>query len=143
MAVADLVAVGGNVQLKKWNLFASVKVVRGLTGRFRVGLVVPDRIPDKSHWGGLRLSGGGEMGALIGAFDWARTPRGPIDQWSPALRMMSGFLLVNRFPLLLWWGPEYTSIYNDAYRPVLGEKHPWSLGQPVSECWKEESTGRC
>src|SRR5262249_30530127 len=23
------------------------------------------------------------------------------------------------------------------YRPVLGNKHPWALGQPVSECWKE------
>lgn len=30
-----------------------------------------------------------------------------------------------------------TSIYNDPYRPVLGAKHHWALGQPVSECWKE------
>jgi hypothetical protein len=51
--------------------------------------------------------------------------------------MMTRFLLANRFPLLLWWGPQYVSIYNDAYRPVLGTKHPWALGQPVSECWKE------
>ncbi len=29
------------------------------------------------------------------------------------------------------------SIYNDPYRPVLGAKHPWALGQPVSECWQE------
>ena len=40
-------------------------------------------------------------------------------------------------PLLLWWGPDYTSIYNDAYRPVLGAKHPSALGQPVRECWSE------
>ena len=40
-------------------------------------------------------------------------------------------------PLLLWWGPQYLSIYNDAYRPVLGNKHPKALGQPVSECWSE------
>jgi signal transduction histidine kinase len=51
--------------------------------------------------------------------------------------MMTSFLLANRFPLLLWWGPQYLSIYNDAYRPVLGTKHPWALGQPVSGCWKE------
>ena len=50
---------------------------------------------------------------------------------------MTRFLLANRFPLLLWWGPQYVSIYNDAYRPVLGTKHPWALGQPVRECWKE------
>ena len=29
------------------------------------------------------------------------------------------------------------SIYNDPYCPVLGNKHPWGLGRPVSECWKE------
>jgi PAS domain S-box-containing protein len=51
--------------------------------------------------------------------------------------MMVRFLLANRFPLLLWWGPQYVSIYNDPYRPVLGKKHPWALGQPVSECWSE------
>jgi PAS domain S-box-containing protein len=39
--------------------------------------------------------------------------------------------------MLLWWGPEYISIYNDAYRPILGRKHPWGLGQPVRECWSE------
>jgi PAS domain S-box-containing protein len=83
------------------------------------------------------LQGGGEMGERICAFDWSKTPLGPIETWSPALRMMTRVLLVNRFPLLLWWGPRYVSIYNDAYRPVLGTKHPWALGQPVSECWKE------
>ena len=83
------------------------------------------------------LEGGGEMGALIRARDWSRTPIGPVEGWSLSLRMMVGFLLANRFPLLLWWGPRYISIYNDAYRPVLGSKHPWALGQPVSECWSE------
>ena len=40
--------------------------------------------------------------------------------------MMVSLLLAKRFPLLLWWGPQYISIYNDAYRPILGHKHPWS-----------------
>jgi signal transduction histidine kinase len=83
------------------------------------------------------LSGGGEMGRLIRALDWSRTPLGAPDRWSPALRMMTSFLLANRFPLLLWWGPEYIQIYNDAYRPVLGTKHPQFLGCPVRECWSE------
>jgi CheY-like chemotaxis protein len=39
--------------------------------------------------------------------------------------------------MLLWWGPQYISIYNDPYRPVLGNKHPWGLGLPVRECWQE------
>lgn len=84
------------------------------------------------------LPDAGEMGELIQATDWAKTPLGPIDSWSPSLRMMVRFLLANRFPLLLWWGPQFIQIYNDAYRPVLGTKHPDpGLGRPVSECWSE------
>ncbi len=51
--------------------------------------------------------------------------------------MMVSLLLANRFPMLLWWGPQYIQIYNDAYRPVLGSKHPQFLGRPVRECWSE------
>src|SRR5262245_41043651 len=83
------------------------------------------------------LSGGGEMGEVIRQIDWSKTPIGSISQWSPTLKMMVRFLLANRFPLLLWWGPEFCQIYNDAYRPVLGTKHPKSMGQPLKECWHE------
>src|ERR1700752_3872366 len=83
------------------------------------------------------LRDGGEMGALIRAQDWAGTALGSPETWSPSLKMMVCLLLANRFPLLLWWGPHYLSIYNDAYRPVLGNKHPVYLGRPVSECWSE------
>ena len=62
---------------------------------------------------------------------------GPIETWSPTLRTMIPFLLANRFPLLLWWGPEFIQIYNDSYRPVLGVKHLHSLGQPARDCWPE------
>jgi PAS domain S-box-containing protein len=83
------------------------------------------------------LSGGGELGQLIRERDWSQTPLGPVRSWSPALRMMAKFLLANRFPQLLWWGPEFCSLYNDAYVPILGAKHPWALGRPVSEVWHE------
>jgi PAS domain S-box-containing protein len=83
------------------------------------------------------LAGGGEMGELIRAHDWTKTAVGPVDSWSPALRMQVSFLLANRFPMLLWWGPTFCSIYNDAYAPILGTKHPWALGRPVSEVWSE------
>ncbi|HET9325473.1 MAG TPA: ATP-binding protein [Candidatus Eisenbacteria bacterium] len=83
------------------------------------------------------VSSSGEMAARIHEYDWGRTPLGPMDSWSPSLKMMVRFLLVNRFPLLLWWGPRFLQIYNDPYRPVLGSKHPNSLGQPAAECWPE------
>ena len=80
---------------------------------------------------------GGEMGAVMRSVDWSRTPLGAVATWSDSLRMMVGFLLANRFPLLLWWGPHFVQLYNEAYRPVLGTKHPRSMGQPASECWPE------
>jgi signal transduction histidine kinase len=83
------------------------------------------------------LQGGGEMVSRIRAFNWSSTAiQGP-ETWSPAFRTTIRILLANCFPMLLWWGPEYISIYNDAYRPILGRKHPWGLGQPVRECWSE------
>jgi PAS domain S-box-containing protein len=83
------------------------------------------------------LTGGGEMGERIRAFDWSKTPLGPIESWSPALLTMVRIMLSNRFPILLWWGPQYITMYNDPYIPVLGEKHPMALGQGGSECWKD------
>ncbi|KXU83409.1 hypothetical protein CI15_30455 [Paraburkholderia monticola] len=52
--------------------------------------------------------------------------------------MIVRFVLANRIPMLLWWGPDYIQIYNDAYAPILGVKHPrQALGQPFRECWNE------
>lgn len=83
------------------------------------------------------FAGGGEMGALMSALDWSKTLLGPVSTWSQALRTTVGLLLRNPFPLLLWWGPKFVQIYNDAYRPIPGAKHPVSIGQPASECWAE------
>jgi signal transduction histidine kinase/FixJ family two-component response regulator len=83
------------------------------------------------------LSGGGEMGALMRDLDWSQTPFGPPEAWSPSLRSMVKVMLANRFPTLLWWGPDHLQLYNDAYRPVLGAKHPQFLGRPGRECWSE------
>ena len=92
-----------------------------------------DRQPDLNFF----KSSGTEMGALIDAFDWSASPIGAPNTWSTALRTMVRILLANRFPMLLWWGPEYICIYNDAYISILGRKHPWGLGRPVRECWSE------
>lgn len=56
------------------------------------------------------LAGGGEMVKRIRAFDWSKTPLGPAESWSPALRMAVRLMLANRLPMLLWWGPQYVSV---------------------------------
>jgi len=34
-------------------------------------------------------------------------------------------------------GPQLVLLYNDAWRPILGNKHPQSLGRPGCEVWGE------
>ncbi len=80
---------------------------------------------------------GGEMGALMRSVDWAATPIGPIQAWPQSLRTAVSICLTSRFPMIVWWGPELTLFYNDGYRPMLGAKHPRSMGQPGLECWAE------
>ncbi|HET9253215.1 MAG TPA: ATP-binding protein, partial [Candidatus Eisenbacteria bacterium] len=42
------------------------------------------------------------------------------------------------FPIVLWWGPELTILYNDEYRAILGPaKHPAALGMQGSKVWAE------
>jgi signal transduction histidine kinase len=80
----------------------------------------------------------GEAARLIRAHDWAATPLGHPSQWSASLRVVVRLMLANRFPHLLWWGPDYIQIYNDHYIPILGSKHPQqALGKPFRECWHE------
>ena len=85
------------------------------------------------------LAGGGEMGQLIRNHDWQQTPLGKPQLWPQSLRSMVSLVLLSKFPMMLFWGKEYTQLYNDAYRPSLGQpgKHPGALGQSGPVCWPE------
>jgi len=83
------------------------------------------------------LAGGGEMGALMRSTDWSTTRLGPLEQWPQSLRTTVSTCLNSRFPILIWWGPELAMLYNDAYKQILGTKHPASLGARGQEVWPE------
>jgi PAS domain S-box-containing protein len=84
------------------------------------------------------LKGGGEMGALMRAFDWARTSLGPVEEWPQSLRTAASIVLQSRFPMYIAWGPEYVQLYNDGYRPILGStKHPAALGNRAANTFAE------
>jgi signal transduction histidine kinase/FixJ family two-component response regulator len=80
---------------------------------------------------------GGEIGERIRRFDWATTPLGPINSWPQSLRTVVDILLSSRYAMWMAWGPELTMLYNDAYQPTLGIKHPRALGMRASEVWAE------
>jgi serine phosphatase RsbU (regulator of sigma subunit) len=69
--------------------------------------------------------------------DWAATPLGPVDGWSPALRGAAALMLATRFPVTLLWGPEFVLVYNEAYISLIGDKHPSALGAPARDVFPE------
>jgi len=83
------------------------------------------------------LSGGGEMGSLMRGIDWSMTSLGPVGLWPQSLRSVVGMLLPSKAQIILFWGSDFTVLYNDAYRPVFGAKHPAALGRPGREAWRE------
>ncbi|MGE3272216.1 MAG: PAS domain S-box protein [Chloroflexota bacterium] len=81
------------------------------------------------------LSHGGEAGAILRAIDWSVHPLGLPSTWPLSLQSTVRTILASRFPMMLHWGPDYITFYNDAYIPSLGEEHPRGLGRSVHEHW--------
>ncbi|MEO6670301.1 MAG: PAS domain-containing protein [Ferruginibacter sp.] len=84
------------------------------------------------------LKGGGEMGAMIRSKDWSETSLGSPDSWCQSLRTVVALMLDNPFGMYIAWGNDYTQLYNDGYRPILGAlKHPQALGISTRETFAE------
>jgi len=83
------------------------------------------------------LSGGGEVGALMRAHDWSRSPLGDPSDWPQALRTVVSLMLGSKFPMFCAWGEELVFLYNEPYVPILGDKHPASLGTSFQAVWSE------
>lgn len=83
------------------------------------------------------LAGGGELGALIRSMDWSASPLGLPAQWPRSLKTAVRIMLTSRQPIWVGWGRELTYLYNDAYKSIIGGKHPWALGRPTLEVWRE------
>ena len=62
---------------------------------------------------------------------------GPVACWPQALRIAVGLMLRAETQIVLFWGPDYIALYNDAYAPTIGDKHPGALGRPARENWAE------
>lgn len=77
------------------------------------------------------------MGAVIRAHAWAASPLGEPGAWSVPLRTAVAMMLDSIGPTWLAWGPKLTFLYNDSYRPMLGDKHPAALGAPLTDVWAE------
>ncbi len=83
------------------------------------------------------LSGHGDMSERIRHFNWSQTSIGAVDKWKQSLRSALNICLNSNFPIALYWGKELCLLYNDAWSPIPGNKHPWALGRPAKEVWPE------
>ena len=83
---------------------------------------------------------GGEMGRRMRDLDWSATRLGPPEQWPAELQRAVATMLASRAQIVIYWGPGYQALYNDAYIGVMGTKHPDSLARPGNEMWAEAWT---
>ncbi len=84
-----------------------------------------------------RIIGSGEMADLVRAHDWGSTPLGPIETWSIELLTIVNLTLCSPSPARTMWGPDFILIYNDAYRPIPGPRHPAALGRSARDVYGE------
>ncbi|HEY6916843.1 MAG TPA: HWE histidine kinase domain-containing protein [Allosphingosinicella sp.] len=77
------------------------------------------------------------MRERIGRFDWAATPLGPRDKWPAALRFAVNLCEHSSMPMAVYWGPDLRLLYNDAWAPFAGNRHPGVLGEPADIVWAD------
>jgi PAS domain S-box-containing protein len=88
----------------------------------------------------LRITAGlgdSETRRLLGARDWHSSPLGPPGSWPPELATAVSMVLSSTFPMFVVWGPQQVFLYNDAYIPILGDKHPAAFGAQFQRVWSE------
>lgn len=84
------------------------------------------------------LSGNSEAVKLIQVHNWDHTIVGPIEKWPQSLRTALSIILESAFPMLLFWGKDLITFYNDAYATILetDNRHP-AIGKKAPDIWPE------
>ena len=74
---------------------------------------------------------------LIAMVDWAATPLGLLETWPQSLKSTVSLVLASGHAMCIAWGPGRTFIYNDAYAPFLGARHPSAMGKAFKDVWSD------
>ena len=109
-----------------WRFAAALKLV--YRNRFRFSGLDPKLdcrfAPRKASLNSDIFVGDSEIATLLRDLDWDTSPLGPPETWPQSLRSIVRMMLTSRYQMWMGWGPELAYLYNDAYRPTLGVKHP-------------------
>ncbi|HEX6836299.1 MAG TPA: GAF domain-containing protein, partial [Polyangia bacterium] len=74
---------------------------------------------------------------LVSCTDWSKARLGPFESWPRSLRGYVSMVLDMPTAAIIFWGPDQTQIYNDAYGIIMGPRHPQYFGAPYRECWPD------
>lgn len=80
---------------------------------------------------------GGEMGSLIRDKNWSETSLGPIEEWPRTLQLAVDICLASKCEISICWGSDLILLYNEAWKRLLGDKHPSALGLPARQVFRE------
>lgn len=78
----------------------------------------------------------GEAVELIKNIDWSKNPLGVPENWPRPLKTAAQMMLASHFPKAIAWGPKFITLYNDAFKQILGDKQN-CMGKPFNEIWSE------
>jgi hypothetical protein len=67
-----------------------------------------------------RIMPSSAMSNLVRSHDWENTSLGPLEHWSDTLVAITNLMLSSPTPTALYLGPDFISLYNDAYRVSWG-----------------------
>lgn len=84
-----------------------------------------------------RIVGQTAMAAAIRDFAWEGTPLGPAERWPAELVTTVNLMIASPIPMQLFWGVDFTTIYNDGLVPFMAGKHPQALGESARTVWAE------
>ncbi|TCR94926.1 PAS domain S-box protein [Rhizobium sp. BK418] len=68
---------------------------------------------------------------------WDDSVVGPPSEWPDCLKSAVDIMLPSHAQIVMFWGDQYAALYNDAYAPTIGLRHPRAFGRPAKENWGE------
>ena len=83
------------------------------------------------------LKGGGQVGQmLLAGVGLPLSMQSPAD-WPDSIKTLVALMFSANQPMYVAWGEARHFVYNDAYIPILQDKHPSALGRPLFDVWHE------
>jgi PAS domain S-box-containing protein len=74
---------------------------------------------------------------MIEEGSWDQSILGPPSAWPACLKSAVDLMLPSHAQIVMFWGEQYVALYNDAYAPSIGLRHPQAFGRPAKENWSE------